>query len=292
MNEKHLRDLPERFVAGSIATILTIVAVGLSHTWPFEYLFLGYLCLLQGIALWEYYHLARLKDLRPLAWIGIIFATLITALRFFSIHIPEMRTYFELLFYLFGVVAFVVHFKRQKDAIANLGVTLFGFFYIAFPLSLLIDINYNFSSTHQGSNFFWLLYVVGATKFGDMVAYFVGRRWGTNMLCPHLSPQKTFEGAIGGLLGSMFFGLFFYLAFQLCGFELVPQVSTRDIFVLSLMIGFATIVGDLAESLLKRDAQAKDSNAIPGLGGILDMIDSLLFTTPLVYLFLRAKLVV
>ena len=117
----------------------------------------------------------------------------------------------------------------------------------------------------------WVLIVVLATWLGDTFAYLVGRAWGRQPLLPRVSPKKTIEGALGGLVGS---GIVGGVGVSLFGLGL-PAVAGVTV---GLVLGAAGQVGDLAESLLKRQAGVKDSGAlIPGHGGVLDRIDGLLF---------------
>jgi phosphatidate cytidylyltransferase len=119
----------------------------------------------------------------------------------------------------------------------------------------------------------WLMFVLFATWATDVSAFLGGRRWGKSKLIPHVSPGKTREGAIAGLIGGAVAGS---LAAYAVGLP-VP-------FFLSLAVAFGTIVGDLLESLIKREIGIKDMGAvIPGHGGILDRVDSLLVTVPLTY---------
>jgi phosphatidate cytidylyltransferase len=113
---------------------------------------------------------------------------------------------------------------------------------------------------------------------GDSAAYYAGRAFGRHKLAPHISPKKTVEGAIAGLIASVIAGL-------LIGRWLLPA-TWPDLAAVSVLSATAGQVGDLAESALKRSAGVKDSSAIlPGHGGILDRLDSLLFAAPVFYLF-------
>jgi phosphatidate cytidylyltransferase len=132
----------------------------------------------------------------------------------------------------------------------------------------------------------WLVYLLVVTKITDIGAYFIGRLWGKRRLAPVLSPKKTIEGAFGGFICAILGSLaMVYIGQEFAGksFPLHPS----DALWLGIVIGIFGQIGDLAESLLKRDAAAKDSNTLPGLGGILDMLDSLIFTAPIVYFYLR-----
>ncbi|MFM9108488.1 MAG: phosphatidate cytidylyltransferase [Chloroflexota bacterium] len=120
----------------------------------------------------------------------------------------------------------------------------------------------------------WTLLVVLVTWAADTAAYLVGRTWGRRKLAPRLSPKKTVEGAIGGLAGA---AVVAYACFTIFGFPGGPAIAVSA----GLLIGLAGQVGDLSESLMKRQAGIKDSgDVIPGHGGILDRIDALLFAFP------------
>jgi phosphatidate cytidylyltransferase len=120
------------------------------------------------------------------------------------------------------------------------------------------------------------------TKLGDIGAYLVGSRFGKTPLIPHISPKKSVEGAIGGLLFSVLGALASkpFLSF-----------SYLHIILLGIALGIVGQFGDLSESLMKRDCQIKDSGGIfPGMGGFLDLMDSLLFTAPFFYFYMSATL--
>jgi phosphatidate cytidylyltransferase len=115
-------------------------------------------------------------------------------------------------------------------------------------------------------------------KLGDIGAYLVGSRWGRRPLLPHISPKKTVEGSLGGLFFSAL-GALITKPFLPFGYE--------QLFLTAIGLGLLGQLGDLSESLLKRDCQIKDSGRFfPGMGGVLDQIDSLLFTAPVFYFYL------
>jgi len=126
--------------------------------------------------------------------------------------------------------------------------------------------------------------LIVVTKFSDMGAYLVGSVIGRHQMIPHISPKKTWEGFAGAL------GL--SLLASLALFRLMPGhlslLNWTHAIVLGLILGFAAVVGDLAESIIKRSTGVKDSgNFLPGIGGALDLVDSLLFTAPLLFFYLR-----
>ena len=132
----------------------------------------------------------------------------------------------------------------------------------------------------------WLIYLVAVTKMTDVGAYFVGKFFGKNKLPSELSPNKTLEGAIMGLVTATGTSIGLYYLAQHVHFDAFALTLSRSVW-LGLLIGILAQVGDLAESLLKRDAKVKDSNKIPGIGGVLDVLDSLLFTAPFTYFIIQ-----
>jgi phosphatidate cytidylyltransferase len=126
---------------------------------------------------------------------------------------------------------------------------------------------------------FWVLFALVAVYFGDTTAFYIGRTWGRRKLAPQISPGKTWEGGLGAVGGSLAGALIFkYLFF--------PQLPTVHALVLGIGIGLIGQLGDLFESLIKRSAKVKDSGMlIPGHGGLLDRVDSVLFVAPFVYYY-------
>jgi phosphatidate cytidylyltransferase len=170
-----------------------------------------------------------------------------------------------------------MQFKRRDNSgvIVDISTTLFGILYVSWFFSFLIKIRY----LSGGLGLLSALLII--TKLGDIGAYLVGNRWGKKLLIPRISPNKTIEGSLGGLFFSILGGLACkpFLPFEY-----------GQLLIISASLGVLGQLGDLSESLLKRDCQVKDSgNIFPGMGGVLDEIDSLLFTAPVFY-FILARL--
>lgn len=173
--------------------------------------------------------------------------------------------------------------RPQHATTGRIAVTVLAMIYIGLPLGLLGLLR------QTGSNAFglWaLLSVLVIPKVSDSGAYFVGRTWGRHKLIPRLSPGKTVEGAVGGLI----FGIFgawlmgFPVATYLFGLQ--PPLDWVGVVGYGLWLSGAGMLGDLAESMFKRDAQIKDSGGwLPGLGGMLDVVDSVLAASLAAYLF-------
>jgi phosphatidate cytidylyltransferase len=183
---------------------------------------------------------------------------------------------------------FCTRYNKISDSIKEISVQFFAICYVAIPLGLMIKILYPGLSSHFNirDGRLWFAYLICISKVTDIGAYFGGRLLGKRKLASVLSPSKTIEGAIVGFIFSIVLS---------CGFSLIGQLVPNEVFelpminaiILGAVLSIGGQLGDLAESLLKRDAKVKDSNQLPGLGGILDMFDSLLFTIPILFFYLH-----
>jgi phosphatidate cytidylyltransferase len=239
-------------------------------------------------AVWEFYRICEAKGLRTYKVWGVIGTLALVSGSWFFYRQPQrlqLSYDFDILILLvFALGVFIRQFpqKLNPQGIETMAVTLFGLIYVAWLGNFITRIN--FASPH-GRYFIMLLVVV--TKFTDMGAYIVGSIMGRHKLIPRISPKKTWEGTIGGVafaVGGAF----------LCRWVMpveMAQLTNVHAMIIGLLLGVAAVIGDLAESLIKREAGVKDSSAIlPGHGGCLDMIDSLLFTAPLLYVYMRLVL--
>ncbi len=160
--------------------------------------------------------------------------------------------------------------------------SFFGIIYIPYLMSYALLLRYTPNDT-QG--FWYLLLVLLGAYASDTGAYFAGGLFGKTKLAPEISPSKTIEGAIGGLVFSFLF--VFLLSESLRAFA-PPGANVYDALIFSLLVSSTAQLGDLAESVIKRSLGAKDSgNFLPGHGGILDRMDSILFALPVAYYFLK-----
>ena len=191
----------------------------------------------------------------------------------------ELTRGWEFLFILLAIIFLILmQFKRRQSSgtIVGISTTVFGILYISWFFSFLVKIRY------LGAGLGLLASVLLITKSCDIGAYLIGSRFGKTRMVSRISPNKTVEGAIGG----MFFSIFSALACRpFLGF------SYLHLIVLGIGISLLAQLGDLSESLIKRDCEVKDSgNIFPGMGGILDEIDSLLFTAPAFYFYMSVVL--
>jgi phosphatidate cytidylyltransferase len=191
----------------------------------------------------------------------------------------DFETGFLILFVL-GLCLLQLRSTDSTVGITSTAATLFGLMYVAWLLNFIQKIN--FFPNVNGP--FYVLYFILVTKFSDSGAYAVGSLIGKHKMIPRISPGKTWEGFGGALAVSTGASvLFWWLARgRLAGMTLVHAI------VLGIILSSAAVVGDLIESVFKREAGVKDSGRfLPGIGGILDLLDSLLFNAPLMYLYLR-----
>jgi phosphatidate cytidylyltransferase len=194
------------------------------------------------------------------------------------------------LLFLLGGFCLVFRGRELKQGVLDLFVSLGGLFYLGWTLAFLVRV-YSHGDGRQGTLLFFFLILV--TKCGDIGGYALGlasarRPGGNHKMTPVLSPKKSWEGFVGSLLFSAVAGALIPLA---AGGSLVSHqtvaVTPLSGAVLGLVLAAVGLIGDLAESALKRAAGVKDSgNTLPGMGGVLDVIDSLVFVGPLGYAYL------
>jgi len=183
---------------------------------------------------------------------------------------------------LLALLVEIVRYRQAGGETRRLAATVWPLCYVGLLFSFLVLLR----SLHPHvAGVVMLLAMVTVVKLGDTGAYTVGRLVGRHKLAPHLSPGKTIEGAIGGLTFSAF-GAWLVLAWIWPRVVGGPAARWDQWLPFGLLVGVAGMVGDLAESLLKRDAAMKDSSRwLPGFGGVLDIVDSLLFAAPVAYFF-------
>ena len=170
--------------------------------------------------------------------------------------------------------------RRPDVGLTAIATTLLGLMYVPWLLNFIQKIN--FLPGVEGR--YYVLYFILVTKFSDVGAYVTGSLIGRHKMIPRISPGKTWEGFAGAVVWSTAASVVFaWLAGpRLAGMGLTHAVG------LGILLSVAAVIGDLIESLFKREAGVKDSGRLfPGIGGILDLLDSLLFNAPLMYLYLR-----
>ena len=244
-------------------------------------------------AIWEFYRICEAKGLRTYKVWGVIgTVAMISGSWFFFRQEKRLELSYDfdiLILLVFALGVFIRQFPQKLNpaGIETMAVTLFGLIYVAWLGNFITRINF---ADHNGRYFVMLLVVV--TKFTDMGAYLIGSSLGRHKMIPRISPKKTWEGTIGGILfavgGSV---MCLYWPHPLSQGICASGLNLTHALVVGLLLGGAAVIGDLAESLIKREANVKDSsNILPGHGGALDMLDSFLFTAPLLYVYMRLVL--
>ncbi|MCU0639124.1 MAG: phosphatidate cytidylyltransferase [Candidatus Krumholzibacteria bacterium] len=242
------------------------------------YLVLIDLILLVG--LYEFYGMMQAKGLSPYRVIGMLSGI---AIPWYIFYQQGIYANFLLSLIFTGIMAMEL-FRREKGlAVYHISVTVFGVFYIAWLGSHLLLLRElpHLVGLDYSAGFGFVVMAFALTWCYDTGAYTVGRLIGRHKLCPAISPGKTVEGAVGGMI------------FSVAGIMIVRALLTPFLSVIEaclLAVGSSIIgqIGDLVESMLKRDVRIKDSSGtIPGHGGVLDRFDSLLFTAPMIYYSLK-----
>ncbi len=198
---------------------------------------------------------------------------------------PSRVNDFEASFLILFVLGLCVRQFVSRSNTAGLlaiSTTLFGLMYVPWLLNFVQKINFFPGLENKGK--FYVLYFIVVTKFSDTGAYAVGSLIGRHKMIPRISPGKTWEG-FGGAVGVSTLASVLFAHFA---GERLTGMNWQHAVVLGVVLSSAAVMGDLIESLFKREAGVKDSGRyFPGIGGILDLLDSLLFNAPLMYLYLR-----
>ncbi|HYY95726.1 MAG TPA: phosphatidate cytidylyltransferase [Pyrinomonadaceae bacterium] len=280
--------MKSRIITAAVA--LPVIIASIIYP-PLELLFVAIAVAAIAVALYEFWFLARRVGAKPDVVVGYSATAALLVAFYFN--------WLELLFVivpLFVVAALAAEMLRGAPfdkMILSVGATVLGVMYVALLGGHLIAVRKGFAlpvatpeafivsqrfisrslSTHLLS--FFLLVLMGS----DTGAYYTGRALGRRKLAPNISPGKTWEGAAGGMAASL-------LAATLAHYWFFPELPLRAALPLAAVMNVLGVVGDLTESALKRGAKAKDAAQIlPGHGGFLDRLDSLLFNAPVIYYF-------
>jgi phosphatidate cytidylyltransferase len=215
---------------------------------------------------------------------GLLAGGLLYAATFFSVVSPTggFPSAFSgeavlVLLVILGALTRRVFHPKVEGATEAMALTLFGFFYVPYLLNYATKILFTGSA---GQGIALLTYAVAVTKFTDVGAYIAGKLFGRHKMSPVISPKKTWEGLAGGVLLALVTSLSLIHYFP----DVLGGLSGIHGWVLGLGLAGASVIGDLGESVVKRDAKVKDSgHFLPGIGGALDLVDSLLFSLPVFY---------
>lgn len=239
---------------------------------------------------WEFYRAQEEKGHKVFKQSGLFCGALIFANSwYFLIHHPghahlvHFGGELVLVFALLGaLIRLVVVPETHKAPITTAALTLLGLMYVPFLFNFVALLA--LTPGDPGQNRFLLIYLLAVTKFSDVGAYVIGSLIGRHKMIPRISPGKTWEGFAGAIVTSLAISIALTQAMGAGG----RVISFADSIILGLLLPLVSVVGDLAESVVKRDASIKDSgHSIPGIGGALDLIDSILFTAPVLYFYLQ-----
>ncbi len=279
-----------RLITTVILWTVVITALFSKHQLVANGVFICLIMVLAVAGLAEFYGMAEKRGLACFKGCGLVGGVLLMLGTFFHLtgHLgiydsPSRANDFETGFVILFVLGLCVRqflSKTNPAGIVAIAVTLFGLMYVPWLLNFIQNIN--FFPVIEGKYF--LLYFILITKFSDMGAYVVGSLIGKHKMIPRISPGKTWEGFGGAIVVSTgaslafvhFFGAHMY------------GMNTLHAVILGVVLSSTAVIGDLIESLFKRESGVKDSGGFfPGIGGILDLLDSLLFNAPIMYLYLR-----
>jgi phosphatidate cytidylyltransferase len=265
----------DRIFASLVAVLLLFISLYTYDTLP---LFPVLVTAVISLAVFEYYQIAKNKGFQPVVILGGVCSVCYMIALSLTLYYKNGESLPWIVLAGSGMATFFYFFTTGTNPLANIAITTFPIIYLAVPLSLGLKLTYQFGK--EGP--WWFLYLILITKITDMGALFVGKLFGKTLLAPYISPKKTWEGAFGGFACALLTSCLFHY------FAPISITLAESLILASVLSVFAQF-GDLAESLLKRDSGKKDSSSLPGLGGFLDIVDSLVFTTPLLYIFLLLR---
>lgn len=277
-----------RLVSFVVLWTIVLSALFSSHRLISEYVFLAIMLGLAALGLREFYRLVEARGLVCFKPWGMVGGLLLMLSTFFFLtghyyDAPGKVNDFEtsiLIVFVLGLCVRQFVSRSNTAGILAISTTLFGLMYVPWLLNFIQKIN--FFPGIDGR--YYVLYFILVTKFSDSGAYLVGSLIGRHKMIPRISPGKTWEGFAGAILVAM-------AASVICAWLAGPRLAgmtTLHAIILGGLLAATAVVGDLIESLFKREAGVKDSGTLlPGMGGILDLLDSLLFNAPLMYLYLR-----
>lgn len=257
-----------------------------------DWVFLAIMTTLAWLGLREFYDLVEKRGLQCFRAWGIAGGTALMLSTFLYLtgiiphahhQLPAKANDFEvtvIVVFVLGLCLKRFTAKTVDDGIASISTTLFGLMYVPWLLNFIAKIA--FFPGIDGR--FYVLYFILITKLSDVGAYITGSLVGRHKMIPRISPGKTWEGFAGAIAFSTLASILFasQLGSRLAGMTVLHAT------ILGILLSVSAVIGDLIESLFKREAGVKDSGHLfPGIGGILDLLDSLLFNAPLMYLYLR-----
>ncbi|MFZ5802014.1 MAG: phosphatidate cytidylyltransferase [Candidatus Omnitrophota bacterium] len=257
-----ITQLTKRLMISFILIVVSAVAIFHGSKWVFALYALIFIL----VGLDEFFTIVEKKGFEVNKKMGLLCGA--------AVPISIAAGFESLILVLVVLALFIYNFRpsRLSKALTSTALTVFGIIYVAWFLAHVIKIH----NLEHGAR--WVFYVAFIVKSGDAGAYFVGKKIGRTKLIEHISPNKSVEGAWGGFLTTVVLSIFSWVY--------LPHVFIGHLLLLGILLGILSQVGDLGESLFKRDAGVKDSGHLPGVGGLLDVLDSLILTIPFLYYYL------
>lgn len=278
MSDK-LRNLVVRTASGAV---LLGVVLGAAYGGKFAYG--AFLLLIVVVGMWEFYNLAAATGSEPRRAIGLASGIVLFVTSFFVFDGYVSRSMFDVDMLLGGLLYFTILiplcfiielFHASETPIRNVATTLMGLLYVAYPMSFMLFIPLLFTGEWSAEAFLFYLFIVWGN---DVFAYLTGVTIGRHKMCPRISPKKSWEGFVGGVVGALAMGA---VGSAVVGGDMAMWLG------LALVVSLTSVLGDLVESMFKREADIKDSGRIlPGHGGMLDRFDALLISSPFAFVYL------
>ncbi|MCX7908847.1 MAG: phosphatidate cytidylyltransferase [Ignavibacteria bacterium] len=295
-----MSDLSKRILVALFGIPLVVLLVFFGG-----FLFLTLILILSNIALWEYLRLAEKKNIHLSTFLAILINSILLLIYFFSIknivitNFNPIFLFAIIIFFLPIFYIFIQVWNKNPNTTISVAYNLLGILWTVFSFASILSVRFlpdslnllnNLTEYSQPKLLFnfqyplddlwaakFFLAILGTIWLCDTFAYFFGLAYGRHKLAPIISPKKTIEGAVAGYIGSLL--SFFVLDFL---FSLKLSIGYQILF--ASIVGIVGQIGDLAESKIKREFGVKDSsNILPGHGGILDRLDSIMFVFPTVF---------
>ncbi len=267
--------MPKRSISGLLFAAVLLGAIMLS-SWSFALLF----GLFSIFILNEFYQLSKVAGISPQKTIGLLIGGLFFLLTFLNTKGIVSINLFGIFVSILFIVPAAELYRRKNNALENIAITLFGIVYVIYPLSLFnyfVFPNFPDNSIYDPTLLIFLFIIIWAFDSG---AYFFGVTFGKHRLFERISPKKSWEGFFGGWFLAVVFALGMNYYF--------PKFEPWFMVLFATTIVITGTIGDLVESMIKRNAGIKDSGKfLPGHGGLLDRFDSIIFASPFVYLLIH-----
>lgn len=293
--------LLHRTVSGIVLIAALVLVVIFARGWTTIFVPAG-VSAIAVTGLLEFYHLMKCKGYTPLRLWGVLFSVLYL----FVIYLVSLKNTWQvedlalmpIYVAILSAALFITFNKKKEKALSTFASSLVGFLFVTWLLSFVLRIILWRGAADLDGRYFFFFFIA-TVKSTDIAAYFFGSMFGKHKLAPHISPNKSIEGSIAGVIVSA--AVAAVLAGQMASvstmyYRLAVVISPNNPTVLVYVLGGITglvlstlgQLGDLAESMWKRDAGVKDSGGyIPGMGGVLDVTDSLLYTAAPMYILMK-----